>query len=150
MLEDDAQNGPDHVDAHRTPALVISPYTKRRGGFHHVFHLQHVADDGADPGPEADDAVRRGRTADVPVFQSKPDLTPYEYLPARVDLNERNDATAYGAAESGKMDFRDADAADDRRLNEIIWRSVRAPAGQLPRRSMRRSSRRMGSKRLIG
>jgi hypothetical protein len=29
VLEDDAQNGPDHVDAHRSPAFVISPFTKR-------------------------------------------------------------------------------------------------------------------------
>ena len=49
-----------------------------------------------------------------------------------MDLHERNDATAYGAGESGKMDFRDADAADDRRLNEIIWRSVCGAARPMP------------------
>ena len=66
VVEDDAQNGPDHVDAHRSTAWVISPYTKRGvGGFHHVFHHQHVADDGADPRPEADVAVRCRRHADV-------------------------------------------------------------------------------------
>ena len=66
VLEDDAQNGPDHVDAHRSIAFVISPYTKRQlRRFQHVFHVEHVADDGADFGVEADDAVRRRRAADV-------------------------------------------------------------------------------------
>jgi hypothetical protein len=58
-------------------------------------------------------------------FQAKADLTPYEYTPAHVDPNERNSEKSFGAAESAKMDFRDADAADDRLLNEVIWHSIR-------------------------
>ena len=52
VVEDDSQNGPDHVDAHRTVALVgQSLRAARRGGFHDVFDQQHVAHDGTDPGP---------------------------------------------------------------------------------------------------
>ena len=66
VVEDDAQNGPDHVDAHRTVALVISPYTKRKARrLDDVLDVEHAADDGADPGPEADEPVRRRRPADV-------------------------------------------------------------------------------------
>ncbi len=66
VIEDDAQNGPDHVDAHRTVALVVSPYTKRQlCRFDDVLDEQHVADDGVDPGPQADEPVRRRGHADV-------------------------------------------------------------------------------------
>ena len=66
VIEDDAQNGPDHVDAHRTVGLVISPYTKRQVPRQHaVQHGEHDPDDGADPRPPAAEPVRRRRHADV-------------------------------------------------------------------------------------
>ena len=50
VVEDDAQNGSDHVDAHRTVALVISPYTQSgKVDSTHVFDVQHAAHDGTDP-----------------------------------------------------------------------------------------------------
>ena len=62
VIEDDAQNGPDHVDAHRTVGLVISPYTKRQAPRQHaVQHREHDPDDGADPRPAAPEPVRRRR-----------------------------------------------------------------------------------------
>ena len=65
-------------------------------------------------------------------FQADADLTPFTHLPAGVSLDERNGARAWGAADSAKMDFRAADAADEQRLNEIIWRSVRGPDHPMP------------------
>ena len=66
VLEDDAQNGPDHVDAHRSVALVISPFAKRQARGQHALHdVGHAADDGADPRAAADEPVRRGGHADV-------------------------------------------------------------------------------------
>ena len=60
VIEDDAQNGPDHVDAHRTVGLVISPYTKRKHPRQHaVQHREHDPHDGADPRPAAAEPVRR-------------------------------------------------------------------------------------------
>jgi hypothetical protein len=49
-----------------------------------------------------------------------------------VDLDERNTSLAWGAEESARMDFTKEDAADDLRLNEVIWRSVRGPDSPLP------------------
>ena len=48
ILEDDAQDGPDHVDAHRSPALVISPFSERRAGGQHPAstHVRYAAHDG--------------------------------------------------------------------------------------------------------
>ena len=38
VTEDDAQNGPDHIDAHRTVSYAISPYTQRRRTDHTHYH----------------------------------------------------------------------------------------------------------------
>ena len=66
VVEDDAQNGVDHVDGHRTVALAISPYV-RRGSVDSTFysHAEHAEDDRADAGPADDVDLRpdRGRHA---------------------------------------------------------------------------------------
>jgi YVTN family beta-propeller protein len=133
VLEDDAQNGPDHVDAHRSPALVISPYTKRK----HVDSAMYSTSSmlrtmelilGLKPMTQFDAAAQPMYGS----FQAKADLTPYTHLPAGVSLAARNGAEAWGVAESAKMDFKAADAADPGQLNEIIWRSVRGADHPMP------------------
>ena len=133
VIEDDAQNGPDHVDAHRTVGLVISPYTKRG----HLDSTQYSTVSmirtielilGLAPLSQYDAAAR-------PMFASftdKPDLTPYVLEPARIDLNEINTMTAYGADRSLKMDFDEYDRIDDFELNEILWRSIKGKDAPLP------------------
>jgi YVTN family beta-propeller protein len=133
VIEDDAQNGPDHVDAHRTVGLVISPYTKR----HYVDSTQYATVSmirtielilGLPPLSQYDAAAR-------PMFASftdKPDLTPYGHEKARIDLNAVNSKTAYGAARSSRMDFRDYDRVDDFELNEILWRAIKGKDAPLP------------------
>ncbi len=133
VLEDDAQNGPDHVDAHRSTAYVISPYTKRRHVDSSMYSTSSMLRTmelilGLKPMTQFDAAAQPMYGS----FQAKADLTPYEYTPAHVDLNERNTEKSFGAAESAKMDFREADAADGRLLNEVIWRSVRGANRPMP------------------
>jgi YVTN family beta-propeller protein len=133
VLEDDAQNGPDHVDAHRSTAYVISPYTKHRAVDSNMYSTSSMLRTmelilGLKPMTQFDAAALPMYAS----FQAKADLTPYEYTHAHVDLNDKNTVASWGAAESGKMDFRDADAGDDRRLNEIIWRSVRGAKRPMP------------------
>lgn len=125
VIEDDAQNGPDHVDAHRTVGLVISPYTKRR----HVDSTQYATVSmirtmelilGLPPLSQYDAAAR-------PMFASftnTPDLAPYTAVPAEIDLQAKNDKLSYGAARSEKMDFSDYDRVNDFELNEILWHAV--------------------------
>ena len=62
IIEDDAQNGPDHVDAHRSTCYVISPWIKK-GSVDHTLpeHGQRAEDDGTAAGPAADVPVRRAR-----------------------------------------------------------------------------------------
>ncbi|HEU0090819.1 MAG TPA: phosphoesterase, partial [Vicinamibacteria bacterium] len=65
-------------------------------------------------------------------FRASPVLTPYTHRPARVRLDERNDASAPGAAASMAMDFSEPDRAPDLELNEIVWRAVRGAQATMP------------------
>ena len=81
VIEDDAQNGPDHVDAHRTVALVISPYTKRSYVDSTMYSTSSMLRTmelilGLKPMSQFDAAARPM----YDVFQAKPDLTPYEHV----------------------------------------------------------------------
>ncbi|MEJ7640413.1 MAG: bifunctional YncE family protein/alkaline phosphatase family protein, partial [Singulisphaera sp.] len=133
VIEDDAQNGPDHVDAHRTVGLVISPYAKRK----HLDSTQYQTVSmirtmelilGLPPLSQFDAAAR-------PMFESftdAADLTPYDHLPAAIDLNAKNSALAYGAERSSKMDFSEYDRIDDFELNEILWHAIKGPDAPQP------------------
>ena len=133
VVEDDAQNGPDHVDAHRTVALVISPYTKRGAVDSTMYSTSSMLRTmelilGLRPMSQFDAAA----TPMYNSFQPQPDARPYAAAPAQVDLNERNGKLAWGVEKSRKLDFTKEDAADDLVLNEIIWRSVRGPQSKMP------------------
>ena len=131
VVEDDAQNGPDHVDAHRTTAYVISPYTKRGEVDSTMYSTSSMLRTmelilGLKPMSQYDAAA----TPMFNSFQAKPDLRPYQALPANVDLEERNSAHAWGG--KIKMNFAREDAVDDLLLNEVVWRSVRGPDSPMP------------------
>jgi hypothetical protein len=133
VVEDDAQNGSDHVDAHRTIAFAISPYAKRRLVDSTMYSTSSMLRTmelilGLQPMSQFDAAA-------LPMFNSftsKPDLTPYVCRPAQVDLSERNRPNAPGARRSAKMDFTKEDAADDLALNEVIWQSVKGENSIMP------------------
>jgi hypothetical protein len=133
VLEDDAQNGSDHVDAHRSPALVVSPYTKRHVVDSSMYSTSSVLRTmelilGLRPMSQYDAAARPMDAA----FQAKADLSPFTHLPAGADLQERNTRLAWGVEQSQKMDFSQEDAADDATLNEIVWKSVRGADSPMP------------------
>ncbi|MEA3212791.1 MAG: hypothetical protein QOE70_5848 [Chthoniobacter sp.] len=133
VVEDDAQNGPDHVDAHRTIAYAISPYIRRGTRDSTLYSTCSMLRTmelilGLKPMSQFDAAA-------MPMFasfQKEADLRPYTCKPVTVDLEEKNLKTAWGAGESRRMDFTKEDAADDLRLNEVIWRSVKGPDSRMP------------------
>lgn len=133
VIEDDAQNGPDHVDSHRTAGLVISPYTRRRYVDSTLYTTASMLRTmelilGLPPLTQYDASA-------TPMFASftlKPDLTPYTLQQARIDLDARNKATAYGAAESMKMDFSAYDRIDEDTLNRILWHAIKGPDKPMP------------------
>jgi hypothetical protein len=133
VLEDDAQNGPDHVDAHRSPVLVVSPFTKRRVVDSSLYSTSSVLRTmelilGLEPMTQYDAAAAPMYAA----FQPTPVLTPFAALPARVPIDEVNSPLAWGAEASMRMNLREADLAPELELNEIIWRSIKGANSPMP------------------
>jgi DNA-binding beta-propeller fold protein YncE len=133
IVEDDAQNGPDHVDAHRTEALVVSPYVRR----HSVDSTPYTTCSmlatiecvlGLSPMSQFDAAAPPMRAA----FRPGPDLTPYAAVPARTDLREMNPPGTRAAALSARLDLSREDANDDREANRALWAAVRGDDRTMP------------------
>ncbi|MFN2601191.1 MAG: SMP-30/gluconolactonase/LRE family protein [Gemmatimonadaceae bacterium] len=125
VLEDDAQNGSDHVDSHRSPLLVISPYS--RGGVSHTFAnttdvlatIEELL--GLGPLSQFDHFGRPLRT----IWRETPDLSPYIALKPSVSLEDRNPRTGVGARESMKLALDKEDQADEDLFNRILWRAIK-------------------------
>jgi len=131
VVEDDAQDGPDHVDAHRSVALVISAYNKP-GALVHEFHntvslirtIELLL--GIEPMNQLD-----ATATPINIFRAEPDLRPYKVLLPNVALDNlvtpppRDVATAYWMRLTEEQDLERADMADPEILNRIIWFSVR-------------------------
>jgi DNA-binding beta-propeller fold protein YncE len=136
VLEDDAQNGPDHVDSHRSPAFVISPYVKR-GAVDSTFYnttsmlrtMELIL--GLSPMTMHDAGARPMLGA----FTATPDTKPYAAEKPAVSLDERNPGGTPLARRSARFDFTEADEIDDDEMNEIIWLAVRGTEPPTPVRS---------------
>jgi hypothetical protein len=133
IIEDDAQNGSDHVDAHRSTAFVASPYTRRRYVDSTMYTTSGMLRTmelilGLPPMSQYDAAA----TPMYNSFTNKADTTPFSHLEARIDLAEKNPANAPGAQRSAQLDFSKEDAAPDVEFNEIIWKSVRGADSPMP------------------
>lgn len=137
VVEDDAQNGVDHVDGHRTVALAISPYI-RRGYVDSTMYAHPSIAKTIElilglPTMSLFDLIANDLRAS---FHDQPDFTPYravvpaqsldELNPPVADLKGRSKAKARKAAlDSAKMRFDVPDAAPTERLNRIVWGQVR-------------------------
>jgi hypothetical protein len=133
ILEDDAQNGPDHVDAHRSNALVVSPYTKRKFVDHTMYSTSGMLRTmelilGLPPMTQYDAAA-------MPMFHSftaNPDFTPYQSVPSSINLEEINTAYTPSAKRSEGLEFAEVDSNDDNLFNEILWKGIKGELAQLP------------------
>lgn len=138
MVEDDAQDGPDHVDAHRSVALVISAYN-RPGALVHELHttvslirtIEMLL--GIEPMNQLDESA-----TPIDIFQSEPDLRPYTAQLPSLTLDNlvtppaRDTVTDSWMKRTTDQDLSHADMADARTLNEIIWFSVRGEEQSMP------------------
>ena len=128
VIEDDAQNGPDHVDAHRTAGLVISPYCKR-GFVDSTFYttasmvrtMELIL--GLPPLTQYD----AGATPMFNCFQSAALAQPFGPLAPRVNLTAKNSLASPFAKQSARMDFREYDRAPEDELNRILWAAAKGP-----------------------
>ena len=122
IIEDDAQNGPDHVDAHRTVALVISPYTKRGTVDSTMYTSSSLLRSielclGLNPLSQYD----AGAAPMFRCFTGKLNLQPYQSVVPKVDLTARNTRATKNAALSASLDWSEIDRADFDTLNRILW-----------------------------
>lgn len=136
ILEDDAQNGPDHVDAHRSPAYLISPYVKRRAVDHTMYSTSGMIRTielilGMKPMTQYDAAA----TPMWRSFSNIPDYTPFDHVDANVNLNERNPSKGKLAIWSDKYDWSKEDAVPDLVFNEILWQGLKGESAPAPKRA---------------
>ncbi len=133
VLEDDAQNGPDHVDAHRSVALVISPYAKRKHKESTMYSTSGMLRTmelilGLPPMSQYD----AGATPMHACFTYQADLTPYKARPNQVDLNELNPDNTGLSQLSHEINLDREDQAPDDIFSEIIWKAVRGEHAVMP------------------
>lgn len=136
ILEDDAQNGPDHVDAHRSPVYVVGPYVKRRTVDHTMYSTSGILRTielilGLPPMTQYDAAA----TPLWRSFTSQPDNSAFEHLPANIDLNDKNPGSTAMATLSEKYEWSKEDAVPDLVFNEILWQGIKGKPAPSPVRA---------------
>ncbi|HEX9311109.1 MAG TPA: bifunctional YncE family protein/alkaline phosphatase family protein [Gemmatimonadaceae bacterium] len=125
VLEDDAQDGPDHVDSHRSPMLVISAYN-RGGVFHRFANTTDVV-------ATIEDILGLARMSQFDhygrplreIWRATPDLTPYNTLKSSVPLDELNPSRGALAEASKKLALEREDRADENLFNRILWGAIK-------------------------
>lgn len=125
VVEDDAQNGPDHVDSHRSVLLMISPYS--RGGTVHRFTnttdvlatIEEVLK--LDALSQFDHYGRPLRE----IWTTEPNLEPYTALRSSVPLDAKNPSRGRDARESERLELDFEDMADEALFNRILWRTIK-------------------------
>ena len=133
IIEDDAQNGPDHVDAHRTTAYVCGGFVKR----HYVDHTMYSTSSmlrtmelilGIPPMTQYDAAAEPMWRC----FTATPDLTSFASVPSNIDLNEKNVAINEWQRRSEKFDFSKEDAIPDMEFNVVLWYGIKGDDVSMP------------------
>ncbi|MDP9205139.1 MAG: beta-propeller fold lactonase family protein [Gemmatimonadota bacterium] len=125
VLEDDAQDGPDHVDSHRSPLLVISPYSRGRV-FHRFANTTDVL-------ATIEDILGLGRMSQFDhygrplrdIWETTPDLTAYVALTPSVPLGEKNPKRGAMAEASKKLTLEKEDMSNDDLFNRILWITIK-------------------------
>jgi YVTN family beta-propeller protein len=132
VMEDDAQNGPDHVDSHRSPLLAVSAYT--RGGVLHRFTNT------TDVLRTMEEVLRLDALSQFDhyghplrdVWRDAPDTSPYTALTPGVSLDERNPPHGRAARDSRRLDLATVDAADMDLFNRVLWMAVKGEGATYP------------------
>jgi hypothetical protein len=137
VAEDDAQNGADHVDSHRSPAFVVSAHAKRGvvdGTMYNTTSMLRTMELilGLNPMTHFDAGARPMNAA----FQPAANPAPYTAEKPRIPLDQRNPAQSATAGRSARLDFSQEDQADDDELNDILWVAIRGTAPPAPVRSI--------------
>jgi YVTN family beta-propeller protein len=126
VLEDDAQDGPDHVDAHRSPAYIAGGYVKRHFVDHTMYSttsmLRTIELLLALPPMSQYDAAAEPMWR---CFSDKPDLTPFTARPPQTDLGSVNTIENAWQKKSERFDLTKEDQVPDHEFTEVIWKAVK-------------------------
>ena len=133
VVEDDAQNGVDHVDGHRTTAFIVSPYARRNHidstFYSHQSMLKTIELILGLPTMSLFDLIAHDMRGS---FTDTPDLTPWSVIRPRQDLLEMNPPARalqgkarQAAIESARMNWSVPDAVPTEKLNRIVWGAVK-------------------------
>ncbi len=133
IVEDDAQNGPDHVDAHRTIAFVAGPYVKHRFVDHTMYSTSSMLRTielilGLPPMSQYDAAA----TPMWRCFTAIPDLSAFKSVAANINLDEKNTKLSASAKLSETFDFSKEDLIPDLAFSEVIWKAVKGEDTVMP------------------
>ncbi len=133
ILEDDAQNGPDHVDAHRSTAYVISPYVKRNAVVSRAYSTASMLRTielilGLPPMSQYDAAA-------IPMwecFTATPDSKNFVSLPASYNIKELNKEKTALSEQSAHFNLTEVDAVPDLEFSRIIWKAIKGIHSEMP------------------
>jgi hypothetical protein len=140
-IEDDPQNGFDHVSGYRTTAYCISPYTKRETVVSTQYNttslLRTIEQILGLPPMNQFDATA---TPMFDCFTATPDFTPFEAVPNQIPLDQMNpdpkdiadSLLRRNARISASLNFRRIDACPEDTLNRILWHAVKGSAAPYP------------------
>jgi len=133
IVEDDAQNGPDHVDAHRTTAYLAGPFVKRGIVDHTMYSTSSMLRTielilGLPPMSQYDAAA----TPMWRSFTATADAKPFSFLPANINLKDKNVSTTASAKLSATFDFSREDLVPDLVFSEVIWKAVKGEDAVMP------------------
>jgi YVTN family beta-propeller protein len=133
IVEDDAQNGPDHVDAHRTTAYVAGPHVRRKFVDHTMYSTSSMLRTielilGLPPMSQYDAAA----TPMWRCFTNSTDLLPFTAIAPNIDLNEKNKKNTASALKSMEFDFSKEDRIPDMAFSEVIWKAVKGEESPMP------------------
>ncbi len=133
IVEDDAQNGPDHVDAHRSPAYVIGPYVKRNFVDHTSYSTSGILRTmelilGLPPMSQYD----AGAEPLWRCFDSIPNNAVFNYLPPATDIDQKNLVWNELSERSAKFDLSKEDNVPDNEFSEVIWKGVKGIDAKMP------------------
>jgi YVTN family beta-propeller protein len=133
ILEDDAQNGPDHVDAHRSPAYVAGGYVKRHFVDHTMYSTSAMVHTielilGMEPMSLYD-------AGSIPMWRSftaQADATPFNAKPSNIDLNDKNPSKGKLAMMAKGLDFSKEDQVPDQIMNAMLWKFAKGEDAIVP------------------
>lgn len=133
VLEDDAQNGADHVDAHRSIAFVISPFVKRKSVDHTHYTTSSMLRTielilGLQPMSQYDAAA----TPMWRCFTSSTDNSPFFAIGNQVDIYEKNIVDSDLSRASEQFNLAKIDDVPPIEFNEILWKAIKGTSKKPP------------------